>query len=116
MESCSMTDRGLLEKAAKAAEIEWQHYHMKKGLCLADTPGAMSITQFWNPLTDDRDALRLVVKLRMSLDFYGIDNPQVEANVLGHSACGHGSAPIDGDASEATRRAIVRAAAAMGGA
>ena len=112
MESCSMTDRGLLEKAAKAAGL--LTHTDRSGVWIVEED--MSPVRRWNPLTDDRDALRLVVKLRMSLDFYGIDNPQVEANVLGHSACGHGSAPIDGDASEATRRAIVRAAAAMGGA
>jgi hypothetical protein len=58
-----MTDRELLELAAKAAELRlfvWgekgaENYRLK----LQDnTPGAR-----WTPLTDDGDALRLAVKL-----------------------------------------------------
>ena len=45
-----MTDRELLEAAAKAAG--YVHYHPGDGFY-----------QTWNPLTDDGDALRLAVKL-----------------------------------------------------
>lgn len=71
-----MTDRELLELAAKAAGIGagW--------LCLEDADfdmghegmwprGARSPdnSKFWNPLTDDGDAFRLMVDLRLELYF-----------------------------------------------
>lgn len=87
-----MTDRELLELAAKAA-----------GICL-EWDGPPDIWQplyykgktyhYWNPLTDDGDALRLAVKLR----------DRVPAVHL---------LPANADAA-ATRRAIVRAAAEIG--
>jgi hypothetical protein len=56
----------------------------------------------WNPLTDDGDALRLAVKLKMGVNF---DGEKVGAN------CGRGAVEVFGnDPYAATRRAIVRAA------
>ena len=63
-----MSDRELLELAAKAAGIQWEHYHMQRGLCIASKPGTMCITQYWNPLIDDGDALRLAVRLGVAVD------------------------------------------------
>ena len=50
-----MTDRELLERAAKAAGYE---YAKHGGYIVVD-----GIPGNWNPLTDDGDALRLAVKL-----------------------------------------------------
>jgi hypothetical protein len=53
-----MTDRELLELAAKAAgiEIKWDY-----GMFFLINNGTP--THEWNPLYDDKDALRLAVKL-----------------------------------------------------
>jgi hypothetical protein len=95
-------DRELLEMAAKAAGIEYKEYHV---LGLYTPRRAAS---YWNPLTDDGDALRLAVKLGMWVipkDGW-TDVMTKEGDLL----------PIErhDDPYAATRRAIVRAAAAIG--
>jgi hypothetical protein len=97
-----MTDRELLEDAAKAAGIEFGWIH--------DTPrirAEMGWTP-WNPLTDDGDALRLAVKLKMNVH---LDSNMVDVDPDGISwfSEAYGTDPL-----AATRRAIVRAAAAIG--
>ena len=101
-----MTDRELLELAAKAAGLRviWPNE--------AVLPDGSSIR--WNPLTDDGDALRLAVKL--SLDV--LQNPVGQTTcciVMGDDAqeC-EVLEDYNGDPYAATRRAIVRAAAAIG--
>jgi hypothetical protein len=99
-----MTDRELLEAAAKAAGycvIEPRGH----ALLLADPPA------LWNPLTDDGDALRLAVKLRLTLNcsyddvaICGQEFTQKEVFIERN-----GEDPL-----AAARRAIVRAAAAIG--
>jgi len=91
-----MNDRELLELAAKAAGIA----HV--------TPMMIEWGQ-WNPLTDDGDALRLAVKLRLLID------------TQYNNGVGVGSASIPWlwvstavDPYAATRRAIVKAAAEIG--
>jgi len=102
-----MTDRELLELAAKAARIEissWSIY----GAYVGGLEG-----EVWNPLTDDGDALRLAVKLGIGTQSYA---------ALGYSHAGSESVSQsavmkeqhNGDPFAATRRAIVRAAAAVG--
>jgi hypothetical protein len=125
------TDRLLLEAAARAAGLglTWGETY-KVGddeIDCTDIPYAQGASPdespfHWNPLTDDGDALRLAVKLRMVVSLayctccavvdwadnedenevmvrFGEDFPDREAT----------------DALAATRRAIVRAAAAIGG-
>lgn len=97
-----MNDRELLEAAAKAAGYtmgpDWD--------CAADGifingDGSWSGDE-WNPLNDDGDALRLAVALSL---FNGLDE----------AASGIASeVDYDMDPCEATRRAIVHAAAAIG--
>ena len=110
-------DRMILEKAAKAAEIEVRYQPMshrfltKKQLSQSDG----YYFAYWDPLTDDGDALRLVVKLNMDI-VYDFDRVMV--------VYGDGDAtltteyfydlPTPTDQYSATRRAIVRAAAAIG--
>lgn len=90
-----MTDRELLELAAKAG----------KGIHLESGP-------FWNPFIDDGEALRLAVKL--GIDLVRLNLP----TGVGISAY-DGKSPsafekYTDDPCAATRRAIVRAAAEIG--
>ena len=100
-----MSDRELLEAAAKAAGIEFGWIH--------DTPrirAEMGWTP-WNPLTDDGDALRMAVKLGLAVSVeYQVGSTSVLwGPPTGHVREDHGSDPY-----AATRRAIVRAAAEIG--
>jgi hypothetical protein len=98
-----MTDRELLELAAKAANIQHMGY-APAGLLFGHRGP-------WNPLTDDGDALRLAVKLRLDIGF-----PRSSDNLIW--ALGrHGDVCREypkNDPYAATRRAIVRAAAEIG--
>lgn len=103
----SKTDKDLLMMAAKAADMgcTW----LDDSDCMFwDGLPSMGI---WSPLTDDGDALRLAVKLNLEIaqacyskdlvDVYSKDdNPITEF--------------FNDDKYAATRRAIVRAAAAIG--
>jgi tRNA(Arg) A34 adenosine deaminase TadA len=111
-----MTDRELLEKAAKAAGYTTRHKWNAERL-LIDPPvialvvhkeGEL-ISTAWNPLTDDGDALRLAVKLHMDFTLSGKHAAVAQAgiNVIAQEFC-------NGDPQAATRRAIVRAAANIG--
>lgn len=108
-----MTDRELLEFAAKAAGVEGSYLQ-----CFVDTFTAPSIgltdRDFWNPLIDDGDALRLAVKLHIDIRFV---SPSYEKywNVRAEPRSFHNMATEVGyDENSATRRAIVRAAAEIG--
>lgn len=112
-----MTDRELLELAAKAAGIEG--YYCSRSNCL----GGMTITGIqskedtwglWNPLTDDGDALRLAVKLELDILNSCISVRAIHRDKdMGASIRCRGNAP-QMDPHAATRRAIVRAAAEIG--
>ena len=93
-----MTDRELLKLAAKAAG-----YNMAK--VLDGYPMYMEGYGIWNPITDDGDALRLAVKLNMTLAV-GIARSDA-GEFTEFDMC-------DTDPYAATRRAIVRAAAEIG--
>jgi hypothetical protein len=100
-----MNNKDLLELAAKAIGIDY--WFGKEG------------TVEWNPLTDDGDALRLAVKL--DIEFYqgDDDGPSVYAGYWSKPERRDVTRlfavePISGGPYAATRRAIVRAAAAMG--
>jgi hypothetical protein len=58
-----MTSKELLELAAKAAEYGEPVDACEFGLCFEFGEG------FWNPRTDDGDALRLAYQLEMVIDF-----------------------------------------------
>lgn len=98
-----MTDRELLERAAKAAgyKVAWE------GGC---ETGWMAGSSWWNPLTDDGDALRLAVKLGFRID---IDRDRAWAAVIARGIHAILETNDDLDPYAATRRAIVRAAAEM---
>ncbi len=90
-----MTDRELLELAAKAAGMITT---CSDTGCYYDEPDRM-----WNPITDDGDALRLAVKLEM------FNNHHEHPSMQGIAEALWGPDPY-----AATRRAIVRAAAEIG--
>jgi hypothetical protein len=106
-----VNDRELLELAAKAAGITTR---IEGHLSLPDA-AMPSGWRIWNPLTDDGDALRLAVKLHMSIGMY----PHVsELRIYCPGAPEAIIAVVsfaDAEAlAAATRRAIVRAAAEIG--
>ncbi len=105
-----MTDRQLLEAAARAAgyEIAWADGPDHDPVKLCDDIAAW---EPWNPLADDGDAFRLAVKL----DIYVMQVVE-QGHVSARIRCGPRSfwnEPLNGNRYAATRRAIVRAAAAM---
>jgi hypothetical protein len=104
-----MTDRELLELAAKAIGLELMQFELEDG-CFE---GAFRTTSgYWNPLTDYGDALRLAAKLRIAKTYpfgencvrcwYGDEGTEPIYLDLGDDPC------------SATCRAIVRAAAEIG--
>ena len=101
-----MTDRELLELAAKAAgyEIGWIG-----GIAWAQDGD--KFVECWNPIADDGDALRLAVALGLQVT----PEPAIGCVTAGIPDEGWQEERIDegGDLCAATRRAIVRAAAAI---
>ena len=118
-----MSDRELLEFAAKAAGIhvptkkDYPWAYIDESGIFRDISCAGDGTRMsrWNPITDDGDALRLMVRLRLEPRF--IDNSHSNgaepSRVTLHNFAGIVE-NIDGDPLAATRRAIVRAAAEIG--
>lgn len=102
-----MNDRELLERAAKAAG----YLYIDNSFCDA---GIQLINwKFWNPLTDDGDALRLAMATRITVE-QSLLETQASAYVLVGLKKEH-FVSISGKVTreEATRRAIVRAAAEL---
>ena len=102
-----MTDRELLQYAAKAAglDLEWcDPWKCMAKLCADET---FAHNSQWNSLVDDGDALRLAVKLRLyalwQYDLFVVytDDHRVREHDLS-------------DPYAATRRAITRVAAEIG--
>lgn len=108
-----MTDKELLELAAKAAGLERCLYSDRSSL----GHGIHHSRGIWNPLTDDGDALWLAVKLELDVFFatrhVRCANRNMDKVTTRNKEVGH---PLntDGDPYAATRRVIVRAAAEIG--
>lgn len=108
-----MNDRELLEKAAKAARLP---------VNFNDTAASSRRVDYWiepegpywNPLEDDGDALRLAVKLGLQVECSDYNKGAVVGGFDGHGRTIFEE--IGSDPYAAARRAIVRAAAALGGA
>ena len=99
-----MNDKELLTLAAKAAGMfypKWNEVHNYMMI------GLGSDTKEWDPLTDDGDALRLAVKLNLSIAIFVGYTPNC-------NDCNQVREELNGDPYAATRRAIVRAAAEKG--
>lgn len=109
-----MTDKELLKLASKAANVSGEY--RTERLCIGgdwDDITAIFLDDdmgYWNPLTDDGDALRLAVKLNLQLTIvdYG------STARAGDGMAWNGEKHKRGDKCAATRRAIVKAAAELG--
>jgi hypothetical protein len=118
-----LSDRELLELAAKAAGFDdaryedWSGMDVRHGFDCAiwsDKAYSENGTGSWNPLRDDGDALRLAVKLGRHT---GPNTAAREAMVFAWARDRGGRAEyilVGADPYAATRRAIVRAAAGVG--
>lgn len=107
-----MNDRELLEMAARAAGIESLGYGQNGIVVDISAP---CFVGYWNPLSDDGDALRLAALLNLEVGWD--DKYEKECNVLVSIVGGiiyDCSFPYNGDKLAATRRAIVSAAAEIG--
>jgi len=114
-----MTDRELLENAAKAADMD---IAFDRPRATGKEPMDWDTGEPWNPLTDDGDALRLMVRLAMTV------RQEPSAAAAGWGADCFGAPTVDRrgpwfwkewfsdnkDPLAATRRAIVEAAAKIG--
>ncbi len=110
-----MTDRELLELAAKAAGIEVWFSRMSDGKGGVIEPCHRTLngeTVVWNPLDDDGDALRLAVGLALWIFTPDIDDFKVHVRRRDDKETV--AERILDDPLTATRRAIVRAAAEIG--
>ena len=111
-----MTDRELLELAAKACRYEFNGtwFSAITGLLVWEPPTSYD-SRDWNPLTDDGDALRLAVTLQLRIMpqekcVYVESNPDTLLGFAGVSVLEmYGTAPC-----VATLRAITRTAAEIG--
>ena len=106
-----MSDKELLELAAKAAGIVGIDgvYPIAR-----DSSGEC---YFWNPLTDDGDALKLAVRLGLWVDVRQVGMSDEPVAVVGYSKYDAKKQVREYDHEDhyaATRRAIVRAATEIG--
>lgn len=109
-------DRELLEAAAKAGGIVgdyecWAGQGLREGI--RQVINGAKCHRPWNPLTDDGDALRLAVALKMNVvvTTFGVSaRCDARPTKWVDERCAAGS-----DYGAAARRAIVRAAASLGG-
>lgn len=107
------TDRELLELAAKAAGVSF--FVDSLGRCMEMHANLMPCP--WNPLTDDDDALRLAVRCKIAVNPMTVDGLNRDQHESTAGCVKRWTSCIemhDGDPFAATRRAIVRAAAAIG--
>jgi hypothetical protein len=120
------TDRELLELAAKAAGMNvllppWPdvdgwffcEHHGSPALHFRKIGNPHHYSQPWRPLTDDGDALRLAVKLGLVLNLSPREDCRGQT-VVTYQGVGKIEEPCYESREAAARRAIVRAAAAIG--
>lgn len=105
-----MSDRELLELAAKAAGMPAPYD--AHGVFTAWV-GEAECGHWWNPLTDDGDALRLAVQLKIHVSLYG-QGIGITAYVIPQSEEVETFHEDDIYDCASVRRAIVRAAAFIG--
>lgn len=103
--------REMLELAAKAAnyEVKW----IGERFLLWDGDG-----EYWYPSEDDGDAFRLATRLRLDISHNILDNNWVLVERGRYQGFGHVCIMIEdfdeSERNEATRRAILKAAAEIG--
>jgi len=112
-----VTDRELLERAAKAAGyavIGWDNMLPDTPIVAGDRYGCGATVKWvWMPLCDDGDALRLAVKLGIDVTYKAFGEDEVMVSASEDQFDGWFTEPYGDDKTAATRRAIVRAAAEM---
>ena len=113
-----MSDRELLELAAKAAGMPHTYNEFWRGFYIKNPDGSWA-PHHWNPRDDDGDALRLAVKLGMDvcIDTPNEDRPHTHAVGFSSPYASESFGMVENHESDpyaATRRAIVRAAAEIG--
>ena len=101
-------DRNLLELAAKAAGLVYDHRY---GIVFSEDEDGNTLETQWNPLTDDGDALRLAVDLQLGISVPPVSDGRVGVVTFYGPIISIVEYPKNGDRHAATRRAIVRAAA-----
>ena len=102
----SMSDRELLELAAKAAGVDVMGFvECHSGIMVERADGG-----WWDPLEDDGDALRIAIQLNMTICTHGMGvyAGDVEISLASAPEC------TDEDRPRIVRRCIVRAAAQIG--
>lgn len=110
-----MTDRELLLAAAKAIGLDADFYLDEKDKPVECTSKGFLLEYqrgWWNPLADDGDALRLAVQVGLGIS---IPLANKRTDVVTFSGELINVIEAHGDPYAATRRAIVRAVAEMGG-
>ena len=120
VERNEMTDKELLELAAKSIGEKYEQIGMNASALYKPRDGYMQPYVEWNPLTDDGDALRLAVKLQIDIEWrdgevwaYRHASADGECFTAIEAAADH-DPEIIGTGDRATRRAITRAAAEIG--
>lgn len=109
-----MVDRVLLEAAANATGHAWRWVKCPKfgdtdvpGMRAHDRVNGVEYWPGWNPLHDDGDALRLAVQLNMAVSIH-------TGHCMACAQLGPMRTETGDDTAAVTRRAITRAAAAIG--
>jgi len=119
------TDRELLELAAKA--VGYRICHFESDTCAYVYDDLLGVRFYWQPADDDGAALRLAIKLKLSIesdalieidydkDFSGTYNYGCEVWTVSKDGSTTKSQQLySGDCDAATRRAIVLCAAQLG--
>lgn len=95
-----MSDRELLEQAAEAAGLAWE-WNACSG-SVEHIPKGYRFYVKWNPLSDDGDAFRLAITLKLFVEYF----PDFESEMS--------DIRDSVDTQQAARRAVVNAAAKIG--
>jgi len=107
-----MTDRELLELAAKAGGLDAVWDNQVREHAIYNHDGVL--IDGWDPLTDDGDALRLAVKLGIGLRHRAKDSSIYPPCIRVFTDSFDTTTIVESDPCTATRRAITRAAAEIG--
>lgn len=109
-----MSDRELLELAARAAGVEayWDEEYQRMQMDYMHKGGTNY--EEWNPLTDDGDALRLAIHCDIHIKSIASTKHSSAGYAVNEIRMDYICEPHETDPYAATRRAIVRAAAAIG--
>jgi hypothetical protein len=110
------SDRKLLEAAARAAGIDVEDHKGTLALIEREGNDYWRTGEYWDPLNDDGDALRLLAAIPSLWSLSFKFGPQVEMDIAWGTGRGIKTveSPTDaGSKASAIRRAIVRAAAAL---